>query len=115
MKNIVAVFSCVFLSIASTASAQYGIDYKSPPKPYVPGGMAEEVDSKPGFALRSRSSPERIEKAVAKKKAAEALKAEQLQQKLEFIEASKNSKGPNCGVGRTVTSMGGWCKPCRSR
>ena len=70
-----------------------------------------------GFALRSRSSPEQIAKAVARKEERLALKAEQVKKNLAFI-AARNAamskyKGPNCGVGRTASSIARTCRPCK--
>ncbi len=44
-----------------------------------------------GFALRSRSSPEQIAKAVARKEDRLALKAEQVKKNLAFIAAMRRS------------------------
>ena len=105
----------------SVASTERMIETSQPLSEMKPVKPVPAVDSRNGFALRSRPSPktpEQIAASLAKKEAAAALKAEQVKRNLAFIAARRAAmskyKGPNCGLGRTASSIGRTCRPCNS-
>ena len=94
----------------SVASTERMIETSQPLSEMKPVKPVPAVDSRNGFALRSRSSPEQIAKAVAKKEERLALKAEQVKKNLAFIAARRAAMSRAVSRSRSSSHPANGCR-----